>query len=204
MERVDNYLLQARQAKQYFLRYDQDALIAKLKLQADDEYLYVNLLCEPYRIRRDTGDMERCHRGNWVDANSHREVMTILDLVCDSRADRFVTGRWKIMQAFGMQFHSGLLEKERDPWAIRFDRDPESLHRACLALGGKMIPGADICYSIEFFDGLPLCIQFWHGDEEFSPRLRYLWDENADRWLKYETMYFALNLLHARMAEEME
>lgn len=204
MERVDNYLLQARQAKQYFLRYDQDALIAKLKLKADDEYLYVNLLCEPYRIRRDTGDMERCHRGNWVDANSHREVMTILDLVCDSRADRFVTGRWKIMQAFGMQFHSGLLEKERDPWAIRFDRDPESLHRACLALGGKAIPGADICYSIEFFDGLPLCIQFWHGDEEFSPRLRYLWDENADRWLKYETMYFALNLFHARMAEEME
>ena len=204
MERVDNYLLQARQAKQYFLRYDQDVLIAKLKLKADEKYLYVNLLCEPYRIRRDTGGMERCHRGNWVDANSHREVMTILDLVCDSRADRFVTGRWKIMQAFGMQFHSGLLEKERDPWAIRFDRDPESLHRACLALGGKMIPGADICYSIEFFDGLPLCIQFWHGDEEFSPRLRYLWDENADRWLKYETMYFALNLLHARMAEEME
>ena len=108
------------------------------------------------------------------------------------------------MQAFGMQFHSGLLEKERDPWALRFDRDPESLHRACRALGGREIPGADICYSIEFFDSLPLCIQFWHGDEEFSPRLRYLWDENADRYLKYETMYFALNLLHARMEEEME
>ena len=204
MDRVDNYLLQAQQAKQYFLRYDQAALIAKLKLKADDKYLYVNLLCEPYRIHRDTGDMERCHRGIWVDANSHREVMTILDLVCDSRPDRYITGRWKIMQAFGKQFHSGLLEKERDPWAIRFDRDPEGLHRACRALGGREIPGADICYSIEFFDSLPLCIQFWHGDEEFSPRLRYLWDENADRYLKYETMYFALNLLHARMEEEME
>ena len=204
MERVDNYLLQAQQAKRYFLRYDQNALIAKLDLKADDEYLYVNLLCEPYRIRRNSGDMERCHRGTWVDANSHGEVMTILDLVCDSRPDRFVTGRWKIMQAFGMRFHSGLLEKERDPWALRFDRDPESLHRACLALGGREIPGADISYSMEFFDGLPLCIQFWHGDEEFSPRLRYLWDENADRWLKYETMYFALNLLHDRMKEVLE
>ena len=204
MERVDNYLLQAQQAKRYFLRYDQNALIAKLDLKADDKYLYVNLLCEPYRIRRNSGDMERCHRGTWVDANSHGEVMTILDLVCDSRPDRFVTGRWKIMQAFGMRFHSGLLEKERDPWALRFDRDPESLHRACLALGGREIPGADISYSMEFFDGLPLCIQFWHGDEEFSPRLRYLWDENADRWLKYETMYFALNLLHDRMKEVLE
>ena len=143
--------------------------------------------------------MERCHRGNWVDANSHREVMTILDLVCDSRADRFVTGRWKIMQAFGMQFHSGLLEKERDPWAIRFDRDPESLHRACLALGGKMIPGADICYSIEFFDGLPLCIQFWHGDDEFYPRLRYLWDENSLQYIRYESKpYRKYHRLHKR------
>ena len=204
MERVDNYALQAQQAKRYFLRYDQTELIAKLKLKSDENYLYVNLLCEPYRIRRDTGDMERCHKGLWMDANSHGEVMTILDLVCDSRPDRYITGRWKNMQSFGRLFHSSLLEKERDPWAIRFDRDPESLHRACRRLGGEALPGADICYSVELFDGLCICIQFWHGDEEFAPRLRYLWDENADRYLKYETMYFAVGLLHARMKEEME
>lgn len=204
MERPDNYLLQARQAKRHFLRYDQDGLIAKLKLKADEEYLYANLLCEPYRIRRDTGDIQRCHRGIWTDANSHREVMTVLDLVCDSRPDRYVAGRWKNMSSFGRLFHGSLLEKERDPWAERFDRDPENLHRACRNLGGQKMAGADISYRIEFFDGLPLCIQFWHGDEEFAPRLRYLWDENADRWLKYETMFFAVDMLHARMREEME
>lgn len=204
MERVDNYLLQAQGAKQYFLRYDQAQLIAKLKLKADEKYLYVNLLCEPYRINRFNGDMERFRGGVWLDANSHGEVMTILDLVCDSRPDRYVTGRWKNMQSFGKLFHSSMLENERDPWAIRFDRDPESLHRACRGLGGEEIGGADISYSIEFFDGLPICIQFWHGDDEFTPRLRYLWDENADRYLKYETMYFAVGLLHRRMKEEME
>lgn len=204
MERVDNYALQAKQAKQHFLTYDQNALIAKLDLQQDSEYLYVNLLCQLYRINRKTGDMHRRLEESWVAADSHSEVMTLLDLVCDSRRDRYITGRWKNMQSFGRLFHSGLLEKERDPFALRFDGDPESLHRACRALGGKALPGADICYSIPFFEGLCICIQFWHGDDEFSPRIRYLWDENADRYLKYETMYFAVNLLHTRMKDALE
>lgn len=202
MERVNNYLLQAQQAKKRFLTYDQKALAAKLGLKWDEEYLYVNLLCQLYRLNRFSGDIRRCRDGVWVDANSHREVMTILDLVCDSREDRYITGRWKNMQSFGKLFHSSLLEKERDPRALRYDRDPESLHRACRALGGQPMTGADICYSIEVFDGLRLCVQFWHGDEEFSPRLRYLWDENADQYLRYETMYFAIDLLHSLMEEE--
>lgn len=111
MERVDNYALQAKQAKQHFLTYDQNALIAKLDLQQDSEYLYVNLLCQLYRINRKTGDMHRRLEESWVAADSHSEVMTLLDLVCDSRRDRYITGRWKNMQSFGRLFHSGLLEK---------------------------------------------------------------------------------------------
>ena len=204
MAHVNNYLIQAQQAKDRFLTYDQQALIAKLRIPFDEDYLYVSMLGQRYRLARKNGDLERQVGESWVDANSFGEVMTLLDLVCDSRRDRYITGRWKNMQSFGRLFHSGLLEKERDPWAIRFDRDPESLHLACRRLGGEALPGADICYSVELFDGLCICIQFWHGDEEFAPRLRYLWDENADRYLKYETMYFAVGLLHARMKEEME
>lgn len=203
MERTNNYLIQAGQAKARFLTYDQNALIAKLRLKYDDDYLYVQLLRQPYRLSRTTGDLERCREGSWIDANSFEEVMTVLDLVCDSRTDRYITGRWKNMQSFGMMFHQNLLEDARDPRAEGFDTAPESLHRGCRALGGEAVPGADISYSLEFFDGLPICIQFWHGDEEFPPRLRYLWDENADRYLRYETMYYAVNLLHRRLTEMM-
>lgn len=203
MARTDNYLIQAGQAKARFLTYDQNALIAKLKLKSDGQYLYPRLLDQTYRLDRRTGDLERLHRGRWIDANSYEEVMTLLDLICDSREDRYITGCWKNMQSFGMQFHRNLLEDRRDPWADRFDRDPDSLHRGCRALGGEPMPGADICYRLEFFDGLPICVQFWHGDEEFRPRLRYLWDENADRYLRYETMYFAVELLLRRLEEEM-
>lgn len=196
---MDNYDIQAQQAKCRFLTYDQDELIAKFRLRSDGNYLYVNLLCQLYRLHRRTGGLERQRDGQWVDGNSYEEVMTLLDLLCDSRADRYVAGRWKSMQSFGLLFHQNLLE-ERDPWAERFDGDPELLRRGCLALNGQPVPGADISYVIDFFEGLPICIQFWHGDEEFLPRLRYLWDENADRYLRYETMYFAVKLLLRHVA----
>ena len=43
----DNYAIQAAQAKQFFLTYDQQKLIQKLKLEADDTYLYTTMLNTP-------------------------------------------------------------------------------------------------------------------------------------------------------------
>ena len=203
MQRKDNYLIQASQAKQHFLTYDQMKLIRKLKAAADDDYLYVTFLQEPYRLNRKTGDVQRCLDGDWVDGNSFGEVMTLLDLVCDSREDRYLACRWRNMQDFGMMFHRNLLEDARDPWAQRFDADPEGLRRACLALGGEPIPQGDVAYAIELFDGLCIGVQLWHSDEEFPPSLRFLWDENAAMYIKYETMHFAKGLLLQRLEEQL-
>lgn len=204
MRQTNNYLIQAGQAKAWFLTYDQQKLIQKLNLNADERFLYAPLLGQTYRISRATGDLERRRGGVWVDGNSYEEVMTLLDLVCDSREDRYLTGRWKNMSSFGHMFHQNLLENGRDPWAERFQSDPEGLRRACLSLGGKPLPVGDIAYAIELFDGLPIAIQLWLGDEEFPANLRFLWDENAGMYIRYETMYFAKALLLRRIAEEME
>ena len=203
MARTNNYLLQAAQAKAYFLTYDQASLIRKLNLQYDEAYLYPVLFSRRYRLSRSTGDLEREEKDGWQDANTHAEVMTLLDLICDSREDRFVSGRWKNMADFGRAFHQNLLE-ERDPDAEFFQSRQEPFRKACEALGGKPLPTGDISYSIEVFDGLPLAVQLWLGDEEFPARLRYLWDENALQYLKYETMYYARGLLLERLKQEME
>ena len=203
MAAVNNYSIQAQQAKQRFLCYDQQQLIGKLRLSADDTYLYPVLLGKPYRLSRSTGDLEQLENSGWTDANSYEEVMTVLDLVCDSREDRFLSGRWKNMRDFGLMFHRSLLEEGKDPWALRFDADPEGLRRACLAMGGSPIPQGDVAYAIELFDGLSIGIQLWRGDEEFPPSLRFLWDENALMYIRYETMYFARALLLHRLAEKM-
>ncbi len=203
MARVNNYLIQAQQAKDHFLTYDQEALIAKLKLQFDDTYLYVSLLSEPYRIHRHSGDITRQTEAGWVDANSFEEVMTLLDLVCDSRNDRFLSGKWKNMTDFGLMFHRNLLEGKADPWADKFEADPDGFRKACLALGGKAFSLGDIAYSIELFDGLSILVQLWFGEEEFPACLRLLWDENALMYIKYETMYFAKGLLLQKIGEYM-
>ena len=199
MERVDNYQIQTQQAKKRFLSYDQQKLIEKLKLKYDAEFLYVKMLCKLYRLNRTSGDLESWDGTDWQDSNTFGEVLTLLDLVCDSREGRYLSCRWKNMQSFGLMFHQNLLEKDRDPWADRFQQDPEGLRKACLALGGQPLPQGDVAYAIELFDGLPIALQFWEGDEEFPPRLRFLWDENALMYIKYETMYYAVNLLMDRI-----
>ena len=204
MERKDNYAIQVQQAKKRFLTYDQDALIRKLRLEADEQYLYIPMLSQRHRIRRDNGDMERLTKDGWVCADSHGEVMTLLDLICDSRENRFVGGRWKSMSDLGRAFHTTLAERQQDPWAIRFESDPNGFRRACEALGGKPFPQGDIAYVMELFDGLPVLIQLWFGDEEFPAVLRLLWDENALMYLKYETTWFAKGLLLERLREQMD
>ena len=201
MARVNNYLIQAQQAKARFLTYDQEKLIKKCSLNADGQYLYLTLLYKSYRLSRITGDLERLEEGSWQDANTFEELMTLLDMLCDSRDDRALSGRWQNMQTFGLQFHQNLLEEARDPFASRIDQEPDYLHRAAKALGAEIISGGDMGYAFELFDGLKIGLLFWHGDDEFLPRVRYLWDENAKQYIRYETMYYAVALLRQRIAE---
>lgn len=194
----DNYLTQAQSAKALFLTYDQDALIRKFRLRSDPDYLYMTMLRLPYRIDRSTGNLEKQVDGVWRGGNSYNEVMTLFDYLCDAREERFLTGRWKSMERFGLMFHRELVES-RDAAADFFDRDPDALRRACRVLGGEELSGADIGFTVELFDDFPVAVQFWHSDDEFAARLRFLWDENALLYLRYETMWFAASLLRARL-----
>lgn len=201
MTRKNNYLIQAQQAKARFLTYDQEKLIRKFGLQCDAQYLYIDLLCKPYRLNRVSGDLQRLHGEEWIDGNTYEEVMTLLDLLCDSRDDRRLAHSWQNMQSFGLQFHQNLLEEARDPFAMKIDTDPMWLHRAAENLGAEKMSGGDFGYAFELFDGLKIGLLFWHGDDEFAPRVRYLWDTNAKQYIRYETMYFAVDLLRRRIRE---
>lgn len=200
-ERSDNYAIQAAQAKAYFLHYDQEELIRRCRLEADGDYLYVRFLSQPYRICRKSGHMERRNGAAWEDGNSFHEVMTILDWLCDSRAERRLSGNWcNIVSRSG--FHRDLQEKE-DPYAVLFAAEPAAFAAACEALGGIQMPQGDVGYAIELVDGLSIYVQLWLGDEEFPPRLRCLWDENVLQYLRYETTWYAVGLLLRRLREHM-
>lgn len=201
--RRDNYQLQAQQAKKHFLTYDQQELIRRCRLRFDESYFYITFLSLPYRICRKTGDMQRMCDGAWVDGNSFGEVMTILDWLCDSRQDRYVTGRFSNIVSQGPAFHRQLQEGG-DPNAELFSRNPAEFCKACEALGGERVSGADIAYTIELVDGLQILVQLWYGDEEFPAQLQLMWDENATRYIRYETTWYAAGLLIRRIREYMQ
>jgi len=203
VEKRDNYAIQANQARERFLTYDQHALQRKLGLRMDENYLYTTLFSIRYRINRITGRIEKTLGGDWKDANSFAETLTLFDLICDSREDRRISGRWKNMQSLGQQFHRNLLEGTHDPDAEFFARDPEGLAAACRALGGVPLPQGDVGYAIEVFDGLLIGIQLWLGDEEFPSALKFMWDENALQYLRYETTFYARGLLLRFLREQM-
>ena len=191
---ADNYQIQMQNAQKSFLRYDQEKLIQKFGLQADKDYLYLTFFGSRYRIHRKTGSFERCEK-QWQDANTFGEVMSILDILCDSREDRYLTGRWVSTQHFGKHIHTGLLELAEDPLATAFDKAPGSFRSACMALGGHPIAGGDEAYAVEVMDGLEIGILFWHSDDEFPAQLRFFWDENALMYIRYETMHYTLGYL---------
>lgn len=199
---TDNYRLQVEGAKKYFLRYDQEKLIRKLKLRSDEDWLYTRMLSKEYRIHRKNGTVERLDE-NWTETNAHGEVMTLLDLVCDSREDRFLTGRWQNMSNFGSMFHRSLLEERENPFARAIQNNPEGFRRVCEALGGEPGLRGDISYAIKVFEDLQVAIQFWEEDEEFPPTVSWMWDANALMYLKYETMWFAIGMLQREILGRM-
>ena len=139
MERVDNYRIQCDQAKKLFLTYDQNEIISRCRLRSDDTYLYTRFLSETYRICRNSGDLQRLHRGQWVDGNSFGEAMTVLDWLCDSHPDRYITGRWVNIVTHGHYFHRNLQEDREDSDAAWFAKNIEAFAAACVTMKGRNI-----------------------------------------------------------------
>ncbi len=203
MERRDNYQIQMQQAKRRFVTYDQRELIRRCDLRHDSTYLYAKMLARSYRIDRKSGDVEYAQGDTWVSGNSFSEVLTLFDWMCDSRSDRCLAGRFIDPVTHGHYFHRELQEG-LSSYADLFDRQPEAFCAACEALRGEKMPGGDISYAIELVDGLRILVQLWHGDEEFAPRLRCLWDENYSQYLRYETTWYAKGMLLQRLADQIQ
>ena len=194
----DNYAIQAEAARLRFLTYDQSAM----PVEKDGEYLHLRFCGSDYRIRRSDGHLFRRVGENWLPGDSHGEVLTIYDYLCDAKPGRRPAREPVSMAHLGGHVHSGLAAASGS-LERAIDRDPESFRRACLALGGREASGGDLCFDLDLFPDLPVQLRFWHGDEDFPPSLDLLWDRNTLLFLRYETTWFAAGVLHSRLREAM-
>ena len=198
---MDNYDLQVDVAKRIFLQYDQQQLIRKFRLDADAQYIYVTYLNTPCRISRETGSIEEQLRGQWQECRDYSTVMTIYDLICYHKGETapVLFGQWCTVGNFVV---TGVTQMDTWKYAAYFSGRLAELKAACEKLGGIVQPamaGADLTCLFPVTPFFPVLLQFWEGDEEFSPKLLILWDRNADSFLHFETTFYLQGDLLSRL-----
>ena len=194
----DNYALQAEDARLRFLTYEQTAMPVRM----DDDFLYLRFCVLDYRICRSDGHIFRREGDVWHSADSHGEVLTIFDYLRDAKPNRVSAGVFVSMASLGSHVHTGLASGS-GPLERAIDADPTAFCNACLELGGRKSTGGDLCFELDLFPELPVCLRFWHADEEFPPSLDLQWDKNALQFLRYETLWYAAGVLRRQIAHRM-
>lgn len=197
----DNYEIARDQARRLFLEWDQPRMIERCGLKYDEDYLYLNFLGQPFRIVRATGEAQNMEAGRTAD---FEEALSIYDYLCRGEALPGMCGRRSSVNAlrYAGQSSPGASGFHKR-YAVSLQHRQGAL-RQVLAQIGTPFPIGDIACVFPVFDGFDAVFQFWEGDDEFPPSLRFLWDENTPAYLKFETVFYVmgsfLELLERRMA----
>lgn len=206
---TSNYDRQVDIGRRIFMEYDQDKIIRRYELLADEHWIYLDYLDASYRISRENGKIEEQQKENcWKECRSYDTVMTIYDLLCYAKGDTapVLYGAWQTLENFavGSSPGTGAFTKK---YAKQFRNSAEKLKAACKKLGGimqKPMARADVTCLIPVTSFFPVLLQFWDGDEEFDPELVLLWDKNSNQFLHFETMFYLQGDLLDRIKNKLE
>ena len=200
---TSNYDRQVDIGRKYFLQYDQEKLIKKYHLQADEKYLYISYLSQEYRIDRETAAIEQKGKEGFSECRIYTVVMTIYDMLCHNKDERLpvLTGEWTPVGSFAAAGASPDANLHLQSYADAFSGHVSELTSACEKIGEicPRLAGADVTARIDVFPFFPVMFQFWEGDEEFSPQVRVLWDRNTMQYLHFETTYYLQGDLMERL-----
>lgn len=202
MVEQNHYEIAKCRAEKEFLRYDQSLMVEKCGLTADADFLYISFFHQPYRIGRKSGHVERILPDGGVDDADFNVSMTIFDILCEIKPGRYLADVWMGLEKFSKTaFNGGSLFR---PYAEAFDGKTESLRRACAKYGGRPVDcSGDVASCLPLFEFFPVIFRFWDGDEELPPTLRFLWDAHTLNYIRFETMFYAMNHILETLTHEM-
>lgn len=203
-----NYDLQVDIGRRIFLEYDQDILIRKFALNADENWIYLTYMNTPCRISRANGQIDELRESTWTECRNYSTVMTIYDLLCYHQGPNapVLFHQWCTVGTFivtGVTNTTAFTRK----YASLFDGHTEELRAACERLGGipeTEKPRADVAFRIPVTPFFPVLLQFWESDDEFPPKLQLMWDRNANSFLHFETTFFLQGDLFERLKNLMK
>ncbi|MDO4491071.1 MAG: DUF3786 domain-containing protein [Lachnospiraceae bacterium] len=201
-----NYDKFKRDALVRFLTYDQDALIRRLGLEADEEYIYITFCQKQYRLHRGQPLMEIKHPCSWLEADSNA-VLTICDLLCHTPDPIRLSGNYTSLESLNRvkggttstQLGDGFFGKG----VKLFDGACEDLAAACRSLGGVPMGKGDVAFRIPLFGNIALQLSFYESDDEFPAQLTVFLDSDICNYLFFETLWYMVGMVLETITEKM-
>ena len=190
---MDNYYRALLYARELFLNWDQERIIARASLRSDAQYIYLSFLGEPWRIERESGIVESiCTEAREADFS---EALSIYDYLCREEPLAPLSGRYCPANSLPHLAQSNPSPGDFHQRHADFLQEHiPALRQALCRIGLAPFSKGDAACVFPVFDGFNAIFQFWEGDEDFPPSVRFLWDENTRDRLKYETLYYIMGV----------
>lgn len=168
-----------------FLEMDQEELIRKFQLEADEEFLYIIYFSKRFRIDRKNGFITEDGKSPGFDT-----VMNIYNTFYYSAAHPVASGNLvafrqvKRVYPFEAAYRRTIIFRLQELFAGK----TEELRKACEALGGTLLPQGDVGYVLPVFPFLNIAVLFWDKDEEFEAQANMLFDSEITEFMYEENV----------------
>ena len=168
-----------------FLEMDQEELIRKFQLEADEEFLYIIYFSKRFRIDRKNGFITEDGKSPGFDT-----VMNIYNTFYYSAAHPVASGNLvafrqvKRVYSFEAAYRRTIISRLQE----LFSGKTEELRKACEALGGTLLPQGDVGYVLPVFPFLNIAVLFWDKDEEFEAQANMLFDSEITEFMHEENV----------------
>lgn len=168
-----------------FLEMDQEELIRKFQLEADEEFLYIIYFSKRFRIDRKNGFITEDGKSPGFDT-----VMNIYNTFYYSAAHPVASGNLvafrqvKRVYPFEAAYRRTIISRLQE----LFSGKTEELRKACEALGGTLLPQGDVGYVLPVFPFLNIAVLFWDKDEEFEAQANILFDSEITEFMHEENV----------------
>ena len=221
---TSNYTLAQKNGARLFLKRDQEEIIRRCGLEADDRFIYVCFLGQEYRVDRQTGIL--LHAGQKSERNKKtpdydrmkepeenrknpdeagfEEAMSIYDYLCDSEEGCCASGEFATIQSLQRVMTSRIGEGLFSEYAAFFAQNEDIARQRCEQLGGIPSGMGDISYDFSVWKDLKVRIVFWHSDEDFPASIQIFWDRNVLKYMRFETTYYVVGSLMKKICRKEE
>ena len=198
-----NYEITRDRVRGSFLQYDQTKMIQKFGLRHDENTLSIELMAREHHIDRKTGVITWSDDGFLTCTEADFDSsLTICDVLCDSKPDCHLSGRYCTLSMLRGTVKSGGPGLELfQPAADAFDGHLSALRAACARFGTPITLSGDAAFLLKPFPFLPTILQFWQSEEDFPANLKFMFDENITDFIRYETIFYLTSHIIHRLRE---